>query len=306
MLFLKRERMLEMRTLLHTFLELGDAVSRNLAFAHANEGRISYGEETITETNLLEILRWHGDRGTQLTAVSKGHEAKIGADWEWVVVGKEYTFFMRVQAKRTKRDGRLSVVHHIGKVSPGKQQIDVLIENSGAAMNAGIDWRPVYCFYSKNKERTLWRSAEGKSSLRSYEYGCLIADAHKVKSKAKVSSIQDVEDLAVPWHWLFAPVNPKAEYFAVDRTVEPMGGMGFLLSDGVVATFPENADAPVARGFPTADQLNGMVEIDKEMIGIRKTNPEELHRVRTRERAVGDPPRFLVLDVQQEPSRRRR
>ena len=42
-----------MQALLHTFLELGDAVSRNLAFAHANDDKISYGEKTVTETNLL-------------------------------------------------------------------------------------------------------------------------------------------------------------------------------------------------------------------------------------------------------------
>ena len=42
-----------------TFLELGDATSRNLEFSHCDDVWVSYGEETITETNLLEISRRH-------------------------------------------------------------------------------------------------------------------------------------------------------------------------------------------------------------------------------------------------------
>ena len=42
-----------------TFLELGDATSRNLEFSHCPNVWVSYGEETITETNLLEIRRRH-------------------------------------------------------------------------------------------------------------------------------------------------------------------------------------------------------------------------------------------------------
>ena len=38
-----------------TFLDLGDATSRNLEFSHGDDVWVSYGEETITETNLLEI-----------------------------------------------------------------------------------------------------------------------------------------------------------------------------------------------------------------------------------------------------------
>ena len=40
-----------------TFRELGDATSRNLEFSHHPDVYVSYGEETITETNLLEIRR---------------------------------------------------------------------------------------------------------------------------------------------------------------------------------------------------------------------------------------------------------
>ena len=45
-----------------TLLELGDATSRNLEFSHRDDVSVSYGEETITETNLLEIRRRHPKR----------------------------------------------------------------------------------------------------------------------------------------------------------------------------------------------------------------------------------------------------
>lgn len=297
-----------MRTLLHTFLELGDAVSRNLAFAHANDGKISYGEETVTETNLLEILRWHSDRGTQLTTISKGQEAKIGADWEWVVVGRKYSLFMRVQAKRTKKNDSLTIKHKVGKAPHVQEQIDILINNCPAASPGEITWKPVYCFYSKNSERKLWKSAGGKAPWRPYEYGCLIADATDIKKKTSIKTIQDVEDVSVPWHIFFAPIGFKTRYLFAEWAEGSDGTLGFLMSEGVMAASPDLTDdgKSPTNGFPTIEQLNGEMAIDKDMVGIRETDPEELERVRTRDRRDGvDAPRFLILDVKDEPSRRR-
>lgn len=303
-----------MRTLLHTFLELGDAVSRNLAFAHANDGKISYGEETVTETNLLEILRWHSDRGTQLTAISKGQEAKIGADWEWVVVGRKYSLFMRVQAKRTKKNDSLTIKHKVGRAPNVQEQIDVLINNCPAAKPGEVTWRPVYCFYSKNSERKRWKSHGGTAPWRSYEYGCLIADATDIKKKTGIKKIQDVEDVSLPWHIFFAPLGFKTRYLFAEWAEGNDGILGFLMSEDFVAVSPDvgddgedfDADKMPTNGFPTIEQLNGEMAIDKDIVGIRETNPEELERVRTRDRRDGvDAPRFLIIDVKDEPSRRR-
>ena len=66
-----------------TFLELGDATSRNLEFLHCDDVWGSYGEETTTETNLLEI--WRVIRSTSVSGPTfpKLVEATNGADWEW-------------------------------------------------------------------------------------------------------------------------------------------------------------------------------------------------------------------------------
>ena len=88
------------------FLDLGDATSRNLEFSQRADARVSYGDETITEPNLLEIRRRHPGH-VRVIAFSKPREAKNGADWEWRVVGLKRTLKMRVQAKRLHRDGPL-------------------------------------------------------------------------------------------------------------------------------------------------------------------------------------------------------
>ena len=93
-----------------TFLELGDATSRNLEFSHCDDVWVSYGEETITETNLLGIRRRHPAL-VRIRMFPKLLEAKNGADWEWHVVGRRRTLRMRVQAKRVQRNGVLKVKH---------------------------------------------------------------------------------------------------------------------------------------------------------------------------------------------------
>ena len=131
--------------LVHTFLELGDATSRNLAFSHCTKGRLSYGEETITETNLLEIRR-RQPKYIHLEAFTKHKESQNGADWEWHIIGSKRTLKMRVQAKRVQRDGVLKVAHQVG--SSKKQQRKLLLDE--ARKNR---MKPVYCAYCTNCQR---------------------------------------------------------------------------------------------------------------------------------------------------------
>ena len=94
--------------MVNTFLELGDATSHNLEFSHREDVFVSYGEETITENNLLEIRRRHIDR-VHLETFTKPKEGKSGADWEWHIIGHKWTLKMRVQAKRVQCDDTLKI-----------------------------------------------------------------------------------------------------------------------------------------------------------------------------------------------------
>ena len=156
-----------------TLLELADATSHNLDFAHRPGVRVSYGEETITETNLLEITPRHPQR-TRLQMFSKHQETLNGADWEWHIVGRRRTLKMRVQAKRLQCNDVLRVKHKVA--SSGKQQRQLLID---AALADRM--KPVYCIYCTEHQRSIWTQTTTPDGLNSYQLGCLLADAAKFR-----------------------------------------------------------------------------------------------------------------------------
>jgi hypothetical protein len=223
---------------------------------------------------------------------------------------------MRVQAKRTKKNNSLSIKHMVGTTNSKrrnpptvpKAQLDILIDNCSATNPGEITWRPVYCFYSKNSERSKWKSAAVARPYRVFEYGCLIADANEVKKKDKIRIIQDIEDISVPWHFFFGRAQLDARYLFEEAVVEFDGSLSFLTADVVLggSSADDVAGETASAGFPTAEQLNGEMFIDDAMSGLRPTNSEEVERVRTRDRRDGiDALRFLILDVKDEPRRRR-
>ena len=130
-----------------TFLELGDATSRNLDLSHCDDVWVSYGEETITETNLLEIRRRHPEH-VRVRTFPKQVEATNGADWEWHIVGLRRTLSLRVQAKRLQRNGVPKVKHKVK--SSGKEQRDLLIAGAGTE-----GMRPAYCISRRARDRRL-------------------------------------------------------------------------------------------------------------------------------------------------------
>ncbi|WP_432475274.1 DUF6615 family protein [Brucella anthropi] len=184
-----------MISLLHTLLELGNSTSKNLEFAHSPDVDISYGEETITETNLLEIRRRHADK-VILQTFSKSQESKsTGADWEWHIVGRVYTLKMRVQAKRIHSAGGIGNLKQMGK-GAAKPQIDLLIDDAKAK---GLF--PVYCFYCSEPQRSHWVKGSVEADAEAFESGCLIADAETVSRKAP-KKLNEIESDTVPWHFL--------------------------------------------------------------------------------------------------------
>ena len=192
-----------------TFLELGDATPRNLEFSHCDDVWVSYGEETITETNLLEIRRRHPQL-VRVRTFPKPLEAKNGADWEWHVVGRRRTLKMRVQAKRLQRNGVLKVRHKVK--SSGKQQRDLLI---AGARSAGM--KAVYCIYCTEPQRKVWTQHKALPGYKSFQTGCLLADAANILPTTR--RLHEIEDKCRPWHHLFAPavlMQEEAELFAVD------------------------------------------------------------------------------------------
>jgi len=243
--------------LLNSLLELAHATSENLAFAHRKDVDVSYGEETITETNLLELRRRHPDMIT-LKTFGKKLEAKNGADWEWHIIGRARSFGMRVQAKRLQQDDVLKI-RHIVK-SSGEEQIDLLTKD---AEIHGL--MPVYCFYSSELQRQKWKvSSDHHGLTSSFEFGCLLANADRVKAK-KPTSLAAIEEDCVPWHYLAD--RRRFRRLARIGIVEEGTTTQFLSAEGILQLpVAETAGPDPALGdiFPTIDELNNF---DIEMPG---------------------------------------
>ena len=144
--------------LVDSLKHLGDTTSRNLEYSYRDNVPVSYGEETITESNLLELRRRHSDL-VHLRTFSKYQESKNGADWEWYIIGKVRSLAMRVQAKRVQRNNVLRIRHTVGQT--GKQQHELLIETANAD-----NMRPMYCIYCTENQRRYWTKIAGRIFVR--------------------------------------------------------------------------------------------------------------------------------------------
>ncbi|SCB41162.1 DUF6615 family protein [Rhizobium lusitanum] len=253
-----------MISLLHTLLELGHSTSQNLEFAHSPDVKVSYGEETITETNLLEIRRRHPHKVTLLT-FSKSQESKnTGADWEWHIIGKVYTLKMRVQAKRIHKAGGIGNLRQMGK-GAAKPQIDLLIEDAKAN---GLF--PAYCFYCAEPQRSYWVKGTVEEEAEAFETGCLIADAETVKSQTP-KKLDEIENDTVPWHFLCArhkfssSRGPYIRRFQEDVPIERYVGQ---FVEEVIPSYEERA---TNIGLPTIFQLNDRRSRLDERKGISRT-----------------------------------
>ena len=259
-----------------TFLELGDATSRNLEFSHRGDVWVSYGEETITETNLLEIRRRHSER-IFVHTFPKWAEANTGADWEWHIVGRRLTARMRVQAKRLQRNNVLNVRHKVG--SSGKQQRDLLIDGASAD-----GMKPVYCIYCTEAQRRVWKEGVATAPFEGLQAGCLLADARDVPLNTK--RLRQIEEKCIPWHFLF-----RRSVFVRCRqeSIEAEDAEFVSLFEELVVMEWSGADDGRITGrgdagwnAPTIDDLNRETGREFDRAGVRETTDEDRARAEPR------------------------
>ena len=251
-----------------TFIELGDSTSHNLEFSHRADVHVSYGEETITEINLLEIRRRHPEL-VRVSAFTKPGEAKSGADWEWYIVGRKYTAKMRVQAKRLQRNDALKVKHTVK--SSGTQQRKLLIGGANAA-----NMKAMYCIYCTEPQRKFWTEYQAMPGYKSFQTGCLLAKASDVPLTTR--RLDEIEEKCIPWHYLFVQshlVSKELGYFEVDVR----NSMSFIPVREQrkwhvpIAPVDERVISPSSSGWstPTIEDLNGDTGRDFDWTGVEET-----------------------------------
>ena len=289
--------------LVTSLLELGDATSRNLEFSHQPDVLVSYGEETITETILLEIRRRHPER-TVLQMFSKHQEAMNGADWEWHIVGQRRTLKMRVQAKRVQCNHVLKIKHTVGL--SGNQQREILINRAQAD---GL--KPVYCIYCTEPQRSKWKQRLEPSAAYSYQTGCLLADAHDVP--LHTNRLSDIEHNSIPWHFLFEQslYAPLVREFAAPHYDDQGHLVHSSRETRLIPVDPADEEGSYRRwNPPTIRDLNDDSGGPFDQPGVHPTTDDDRARVETgtanaeevrradRERLIERRiPRMLAIDV---------
>ena len=239
-----------------TLREFGDATSRNLEFSHRPDMFVSYGEETITETNLLEIRRRHR-RCICLETFPKKKEAQYGADWEWYIVGNQWTLKMRVQAKRVQRDDLLKIKYKVK--SSCKQQRELLLERADADK-----MKPLYCIYCTEPQRSFWKQSHPDHGPDKYQTGCLLADANHVPETT--TKLCRIERKCFPWHFLLE----GGESWWDGPTIADLNGKvdGKFNRTGVHATYRDDLDSSRSRQEGPAKTLDSSMH-RKLVIDVR-------------------------------------
>ena len=267
-----------------TFLELGNATSHNLEFSHSKNVFVSYGEETITENNLLEIRRRHPDR-VHIETFSKAKEAKSGADWEWHILGQKLTLKMRVQAKRVQRDGKLKIKHKVK--SSGMQQRDLLLARAEADRV-----KPLYCIYCTEPQRSFWKKLQPSDDLEEYQTGCLLVDAHDVS--VTTTKLYEIEHKCIPWHYLFEQADSARWHYLFEQAdsarwkhelikVVPGDKMYFARDDDDIVPLRMDDSGNAGKGrrqAPTIADLNRGWNDSFDPTGVTETNEEDIKRFR--------------------------
>ena len=257
-----------------TFLELGDATSRNLAFSHHGNVLVSYGEETITESNLLEIRRRHPEH-VYIRTFTKAEEALRGADWEWHIIGRKRTAKMRVQAKRIQCNDILRIKHKVA--SSGIQQRQLLIDEAKAD-----NMKPLYCIYCTERQRGIWKESRESTMFEDYQAGCLLADASDVPLTTR--KLEEIEAKCIPWHYLFS----RSAFMHAKIELLKQGDLKHQIyrssSHTPVPVFNNDdlMDQSDSTGWkaPTIDDLNEDTKRVFDQTGIKETTDEDQARLR--------------------------
>lgn len=257
-----------MHSLMLTLLELGHLTSKNLGFAYADQ-KTSYGEETITETNLLALRRRHPTQ-VNVFSFSKQKESHVtGADWEWHIVGKVLTLKLRVQAKRVTKRGTISKLDVRAPKAPSSQ-IDLLINDAVKYL-----MRPIYCFYCAEEHRSFWTSRPILHGMDSFEAGCLIVDAREIRKLTGLAvSLYHIEKRTVPWHYLvagglYASKNNPYERRFLDR---PTYCQMLEIQNRSAERVDPQFERPQQSNFPTIADLNQPDRRDFDRTGVHETH----------------------------------
>jgi len=136
--------------------------------------------------------------------------------------------------------------------------------------------RPVYCLYASEIKRAIWQKRFPSGGLNEFEYGCLLASAHKVKAKMP-KTLTTIEAECVPWHYLVDRQRyseQKLASFIGDDTAVSFSTTRRTLS---VMRASDDSAVPLDE-FPTIDELNAVDRPKMALEGVVEKESLDYHR----------------------------
>ncbi|MBB3034687.1 DUF6615 family protein [Alteriqipengyuania lutimaris] len=242
--------------------------------AAAKAAGLSFNEETVTETLLLDLESEYPG-SVQVVAFNKTQEAKTGADWLWSFVSADgnRSLTMLVQAKRLEdaEENYPGIKRNIGRRPPPVRQIDQLIATATAQ---GVP--ALYAFYNHvgqaSRVPKTCRSLVSGDPDHVHGFGVSLADAHLVQAALPDETFDTHRSHSIPLHCLLCSEGSGAR---------PGGGTPEMAARSIARLRdPIERDRPDGGALGLRDGLHPLVELalgfadrradDGEFAGIEK------------------------------------
>ncbi len=176
------------KTLFETFSIIAEWTWRRRG--QAKRSGLPFGEETITESVLLDLQTAEPDR-IKIVPFTKHQEARTGADWEWCFFDSDQSSFFPVRVQAKLLDDRDHTYSHLNRCigNSGVRQIDQLRASKISS---------IYVFY--NHLSVPSRAPASCRALSSPEaWGCSFALADAVLPLAQDKTFDSISKVSQPW-----------------------------------------------------------------------------------------------------------
>jgi hypothetical protein len=181
---------------------------------------ISQGEETLTDINLLDIVKLKSPQ-VRVVKTPKNKEKDKGTDWEWWF-GNNNIGWLRYAVQAKKIDYKTQNYKVLNHKVDGKPQIDIL--ETYSRVNMAI---PLYCFYNYVEEDVseYWKC---NLPFDNHQLGCTITPLKNVRECINMHGKRNFKSLhryptTRPWRCLLYCPLIKNLYLSDRKSIDYFG-----------------------------------------------------------------------------------
>lgn len=259
------------------------AINTHLRITAGERAGIRQSEETITETNLLELSVMLPN--LRISTHTRKEESRSGADWEWWIEGNTRWFGMLLQAKKLHRIGTSGNSGYGFGYAPqsgnGDLQVDRLILTAEARTVHKL--APVYALYNGTDEPTAHDHCPLRTSglVSPAAGGITAASAYTVQQLAEAHASRSGRYRDVP----LAAARPHAIAWSCLATCD-----SYCTPAGYESDFPQSGgDAQSGEPDPAQHAFNAI----SNLLARSSLGRDDSNYVLPEERLHEYPPKYV-------------